>query len=266
MLKVFIVDDEPWIVSLIENLIPWKSHGFLLTGSASDGEEALRSIRFLKPDVILTDIRMPEMNGIELIQLASKLDHAPEFIILSGHSEFSYAQKALQQGVHDYLLKPVDEEELLSVLKGVKEKIQIRNRTEKKIREDRVRMEKLSKMVLSDDSDESSGDVEEERDRIKKAISIMERDYSRDLSLSDISSQVYLSESYFSDIFSKETGRTFKDYLTDIRMEKARELLAKPGLKIKDVAGLTGYSNPNYFCKVFRKKTGMSPKEFIATL
>lgn len=122
MKKVLLVDDEPAIREGLSYLIDWEALGYKIQAIASDGEEGLKKIKLIQPDLIISDIRMPEMDGLEMIQKAKALGYQFQSIILSGYSEFEYAQKAIQLGSVSYLLKPIDEEELIRMLKKIHEK------------------------------------------------------------------------------------------------------------------------------------------------
>ncbi|MCC3375216.1 response regulator [Cohnella sp. REN36] len=116
MHKVLLVDDESWVVESLKDLVEWERHGYEVVGQARNGAEALEAIRRLSPDVVFTDIRMPEMNGLELIQRGKTASLPVQFVIVSGYAEFAYAQKALNQGAFAYCLKPFDEIEITGVL------------------------------------------------------------------------------------------------------------------------------------------------------
>jgi two-component system, response regulator YesN len=118
MLKVLLVDDEPFVTKALKVLINWEELGYSICGEASHGEEAVEIIKELKPDVVITDIRMPRMDGLELIRHCSEVLKAnSEFIVLSGFNDFKYAQQAIKYRVKEYLLKPIDEDELIDRLK-----------------------------------------------------------------------------------------------------------------------------------------------------
>lgn len=114
--KVLLVDDEAWVVESLKASVDWKAHGFEVAGTALSGSEALSLMSSLKPDVVFTDIRMPGMNGLELIKRGSELPHRAHYIVVSGYAEFAYAQKALTYGALAYCLKPFDEGEIISIL------------------------------------------------------------------------------------------------------------------------------------------------------
>ena len=129
MLKVLIADDEVKVIQLIEYLVDWSSFGMEIIGRVHDGEKALEMICFLKPDVVITDIRMPGLIGIELVQKTQEAGLHPFFVMISGYSEFEYAQKAIQLGVEDYLLKPLRKKDLEAVLGKILEKRRVETET-----------------------------------------------------------------------------------------------------------------------------------------
>ncbi|MBQ1573738.1 MAG: response regulator, partial [Clostridiales bacterium] len=136
MLKVMLVDDEPYILQGLQVLIDWESGGFEITKLCSNGKEALKYLKENDVDLVISDIKMPEMSGLELLETVKKekISNA-EFVLLTGYDDFAYTQKAIRNGCLDYILKPVEEEELISVLRKVtninKESIILRKDREK---------------------------------------------------------------------------------------------------------------------------------------
>ncbi|QGQ98205.1 response regulator [Paenibacillus psychroresistens] len=116
MHKVLIVDDESWVVESLKDLVDWNSYGFEVVGQAYNGVDALEAMRVHQPDVVFTDIRMPEMNGLELLQRGKSLPFPIHFVVVSGYAEFAYAQKAISYGAIAYCLKPFDEMEISGIL------------------------------------------------------------------------------------------------------------------------------------------------------
>lgn len=116
MLKVLIADDEPRVAMLVKQLIHWQEQGLECVGLFQDGQSALDAIRQLHPDIVITDIRMPVLSGLELIEKTLESEPQVRFVVISGYRYFEYAQRAIKYGVQDYLLKPIDEEELNRVL------------------------------------------------------------------------------------------------------------------------------------------------------
>ena len=125
MFKVFLVEDEVIVREGIRNNIHWEQYGFIYSGDASDGELALPLIRKIKPDLLITDIKMPFMDGLALIELIRKELPHTKIIIVSGYDDFSYAQRAIQMGVEQYLLKPIDKEKMVETLIGLNKKMEM---------------------------------------------------------------------------------------------------------------------------------------------
>lgn len=120
MLKVLIVDDEPWVLEGLRTMIDWEKFGYEVCGEAQNGTDAMRLIQENKPELVLTDINMPVINGLELItKLNEVMEKPPKFVILSGYDDFKYARTALRQRVNEYLLKPIDDEEIEALLSRI---------------------------------------------------------------------------------------------------------------------------------------------------
>lgn len=124
MLKVFLAEDESIVREGLKNNIPWQEYGYQFTGEASDGEMALPMIRKIRPDVLITDIKMPFMDGLALSQIVTQEIPEIKIVIISGYDEFEYAQQAIRVGVEQYLLKPITKSTLRKVLLEIREKIE----------------------------------------------------------------------------------------------------------------------------------------------
>lgn len=147
MIKTLIVDDEKRVGVLIKNLIHWNDLNMECVGVYDNGLEALEGVRENEPDIVITDIRMPQMSGLELIQMSQKVNRDIFFIVISGYKEFEYAHKALEFGVENYLLKPINEEELNNVLEKINQKIEVRNQEKEKIEKS---VEESNKIIRRD--------------------------------------------------------------------------------------------------------------------
>lgn len=247
MIRVVVVEDEKMIRKGIIMTTDWQSYGCQVVGEAQSGEEGLSVIREKKPHLVLTDIRMKGMTGIEMIE-ELKGEDSIQFIILSGYSDFEYARSALRLGVTDYLLKPFQDEELTKALKHAVEKIHSR---EKEVEEDFSFFQEYQK----DKRVESNP-------YLLKSIQYLEENYMKDVSCQKVAEEIGISESYLGKLFRKETGYTFVDYLTLTRMKKAVLLLRKDPLKIYELAYLVGYNDAHYFSNLFKKITGKSPSAY----
>lgn len=149
MIRVIIVDDETRICKLITNLIPWSDLGMEIVGTADNGIAALELIETAKPQLVITDIRMPGYDGLEMIGRAKSLNEHLEFILISGYEEFSYAKQAIEYGVKDYLRKPINKDSLLKALARVQESIQLRARQDRLTKEYRSLQSDIPKIRAS---------------------------------------------------------------------------------------------------------------------
>lgn len=259
LLKVVIVEDEDIIRNGFAHTIDWLSMDCVVIGSAPNGREGLRMIRSLCPDVVFTDIKMPVMNGIEMLEEANK--HCSfKSVILTSFSEFDYAQKAISLNVTEYLLKPVDERklrELISRIKGEIEEGKIYNEILEKTKDMSV-LKLDSLKIYTDYSNAVSIYTVEVLDQIKK-------NYAKKISIDSVAEELGISNSYLSRKFKDDTGLTFHDMLNRFRMQKAIELLNKGIYRVYEVSDLTGFYDYKYFCSVFKKYIGVSPTEFSKT-
>ncbi|MFC5404092.1 response regulator transcription factor [Cohnella soli] len=237
MYSVVLVDDNPIITEALVCSIGWHRFGFEVARIFDDGEEALEYIVEHEPDVVITDIRMPKMDGIELARRLKQLNLSVHVIVLSAYSDFSYAQSLIRYGGYGYLLKPLDEEELETMLGELARK-------------------------LSPPNDESMANPPELSETIvERAKAYAKQHLHEPISLDDVAEGIHLSKNYFCNVFKAETGLTFWDYLTQIRIEKAKELL-QTDMKTYEIAYTVGYENASYLSKVFKKAHGITPSEY----
>ena len=396
MWKLIVADDEPKIRRGLENILNWNDFNIEIVGEAEDGEIALEIITEKKPDIILLDINMPFLNGLNLLQKLKNINNNSIVIIISGYDDFQYAQKALQFNVFDYILKPVNkkiiEEIILKAVnklnamekennylewvnKQLNENSDILKKTffsewlnnelsdEDVLKEmaffnidfgdniglivlklvDKLNMEIVDKkwnsellrfaivnllndkfkeldvkFIFDDDMKNIvvvsnivnifewidmgkqleveiykylkcnviieqanvSGGILKIKDIYLKIINnvnkkrkfspmvlvaikyIEENHYLNDLNINNISKKLEVTSSYLSKLLKKETGLSFIDYVTNIRIKKAMYIMEDPTVKIYDVAELVGYSNQHYFCRAFKKVVGISPTEY----
>ncbi|MNX64378.1 putative response regulatory protein [compost metagenome] len=149
MLKVVIVDDEPKLRQGLQTLIPWEQLGFIVTATAANGQEALQVIEEGNPDLVIVDIRMPVMDGLQLIQYLTSTRHQLQFIILSGYADFEYAKQAIKYGVAGYILKPVDTEEMAAHLKQIRGRIEAEQVKQEKYQAEGMNRDWLLHRLLS---------------------------------------------------------------------------------------------------------------------
>lgn len=258
MIKVVVVEDEMIVRKGIISTTNWNKYDCEVIGEASNGREGITIVQKLEPDIVITDVRMPGLDGIEMIkQLVQLLDL--EYIVISGYSEFEYAKQAVKLGVTDYLLKPVDDEELYQALANAIKRVRNKLRY-KKIEEamDKTNESKimLFKQYFLDDYTSSKEHY------IVEAIKYIRHHWKEDIKIKDVAEHLALSESYLSRLFKKETKYTLIEYLTNYRIQRAIELLQDPNVRIYEVAGLVGYRDSRYFSSIFKKLVGVTPTEF----
>ncbi|BCZ48802.1 hypothetical protein psyc5s11_48690 [Clostridium gelidum] len=396
MWKLVVADDEPKIRRGLEKILNWNEFNIEIVGEAEDGEIALEVIKEKNPDIILLDINMPFLNGLNLLQKLKDINNKSIVIIISGYDDFLYAQKALQLNVFDYILKPVNKNSMEEIImkavdklneiekethylewvnKQLNENVDALKKTffsewlnnelsdEQVLKEmeffnidfgkniglmviklvDKLNIEIMDKkwntellefaianllndkfkeanikFIFADDkkniilvnkiddmlewialgnqleveiskylkcnviieqANVSSGILKIKdiylniinRINEKKKFSPMalliikyieENYYSNDLNINDISDKLEVTSSYLSKLLKKETGSSFIDYLTNIRIKKAMYIMEDTTIKIYDVAELVGYSNQHYFCRAFKRVVGFSPTEY----
>lgn len=265
MIRVLVVEDEPIVRRDLVLTTPWEELGCVCLGGAEDGKQALEMIKEQRPDIVITDIRMPGINGLDLIEIVAEMcavaenGYLCEFIILSGYSDFEYARQAMRSGVQEYLVKPIDDEELSQAV------TRARQRIEEHKHEDSLK-KKLSgsgESMLMLFREYKLGEQKNANTRyVEKAIEMITSSYIGGITIEDAADKMSISSSYLSRIFKQETGYTFVDYLTYYRIKRATEILRSTNTKIYEVADLVGYTDARYFSQIFRKLTGVTPKEF----
>ena len=243
MLKILIVDDEPTVRRGVALGVDWAKLGCRVVGEASNGLEGLAAAERCRPDLIITDVRMPHMDGIEMLRELRRQGSTARVILLTAYSDFSYARSALQLDADDYLLKPFRDQELAAAITRVQGKL-CRNTAP------------AQEPIRSDAADGKSRYVRQAMDYIAGHSGDPE------ISITSIAEALSVSEGHLSHLFKKETGCTVLGYLTQYRMQRAMELLKDRSRKIYEVAAEVGYGDVTYFSSIFKKHVGISPSEY----
>lgn len=374
MLKVLLADDEPYIVQGISMIIDWENEGFEIVGAANNGQDALELIKAKDPDLVIADIMMPQMTGLELLEkVRTENISDANFVILSGYSEFDYAKTAMKYGSLDYLLKPLDKDELLSILEKVRNSERVKNSNREYTDN---RLEPWGMMVNSfvrnfespgDDSEELlsskvldrkvidslihavetnrkeeiisltevlyakmehtenkyvgmgtnylvyglihlaaevEADINQQEilrniatsafentdsqnalsnltnmlteyseylvqlrgNQSQNVLSSVEADikifYKENLTLKDFGKKYFVNSAYLGQMFKKQYGESFKDYLNNVRIDKAKELLLATDMKMNEIASEVGYNDVDYFINRFIARIGCTPARF----
>lgn len=241
MYRVVLIDDEKLIVEGLRKVIRWEEYNCQVVGTAEDAVQGAQIIRELSPHIVFTDIKMPGQDGLSM--LAGLRSEFPDMqiAVLTGYREFSYAQEAIRLGVCRFLLKPSKLDEINEALSAMT---------------DRLKRICPSEEVETPESTNAGSFI------VKQAIAYMEKHYSDKLTLLEVAEACYVSQWHLSKLLNKYTEKNFYDILNNIRIEKAKELLSSPQLKIGDIGEMVGYSDTAHFARVFKKLTGMSANEF----
>lgn len=236
MYRLIIIDDEEKIVEGMGKLFPWESIGFTVEGLFTNAREALVFMERHPVDVVLSDIEMPDMNGIELSRTLLEKEDV-KVVLFSSHRDYDYFRAAIQNKVADFLLKPIDYAMLLECLGRIREKLD--ERFQRKAELPVGYYERIVAGVL---------------EYLKK-----EYQYA---SLEKAAEKVNLSPAYLSKIYKEKSGTSFSDTLLQIRMEKACEMLRDIQYKSYDIAYYIGYDNPKNFSRAFKAYCGKTPMEY----
>ena len=242
MLKVLVVEDEEMIRKGIVLTVDWAAIDCVVVGEAANGEEALAVVERCEPTLIITDLKMPKMDGIEMLrQLRERGCRAPA-IILTAYDSFEYARSAMRLGAVDFLLKPFHDGDLEQAVLTLQKRLETQA-----VRTREVELPKKggqSRYVLS-------------------AMDCIAENYGNpNLTVGMIAQQLGLSEGHLSHLFKKETDSTLLSYLTRYRIHKSMELLRDCRRKVYEVAEQVGYRDIAYFSATFKKLTGISPSEY----
>lgn len=244
---IVVAEDEELLLNNLISKIQKADEDFEVVGKAQTGSQAYDLIEKLEPDVVITDIRMPVMDGISLLTKVREQFPLTKFIITSGYSDFEYARSAINLKVSDYLLKPVDPEELRTVLIKIKREFQItKTNYEEVFNLGTTRMSPAQIANLLKD--------------------FLVENYAQDINLNLIANNLNYSPSYLTKIFCQVYDCTPSKYIINLRMSKAqRMLLHNPELSIRQIGEMVGYHDQGYFSRIFKKQTGKSPFEYRGT-
>ena len=234
-LKVMLVDDEVTILEGFKSLFDWKAYGCEVVCEALDGVMAVNQAKLYQPDIIIMDINIPVMSGLEALRVIRDQNGDCACVIVSGYDEFEYCREALRLQIMDYILKPVDFGEFGKVIERIKLKL-IQNKCPQ------------------------TGLCAEKP--VYQLAAYLQEHLSEDITLQTLAEEFHLNPSYISQLFKNELGMKYHDYLTKLRMDKARALLASTGKSITEIAGETGFRDYRVFTKVFKSAEGESPSAF----
>lgn len=236
MYKVLLVDDEKKVLTSLERGVDWNKSGCYVAGKASNGTQAVQLVEELRPHIIFTDIRMPGLSGLDLIERIKNIDSNIQFVVISGYAEFSYAQRSLDLDVLGYCLKPFDDEEIDRLLRKASERL-VKIKEKEEIYETR-------------------------NASLREILKYVEEHYQHDITIQSIAKKFFLNPNYLSQLFKKELNITFTDYMTNTRINAAKRLLYTTNLSIGEIADRIGYRDYFYFIRIFKKMTSQTPGQY----
>lgn len=244
--KVLIADDEILEIRYLSNLFARHKDRFSLVGEAKNGAEVLALSTQLKPDIIIMDIHMPMMNGLDSAHKIKKQFPDTLIILNTAYAEFEFARKALEDHLDAYLLKPAREEQILEAIeKGLNAR------------------QSLKQECPSDYAQSLSESASTQaKDAISSVTGYIDKCYYLPLTLQDLADFAHFSPTYLSRLFHQTQGVTIKEYITQKRLDHARFLLQTTEMPIQEIAQSSGFSNISHFNRIFKQQNNLPPQEF----
>ena len=236
MYSVYLVDDDTLILDELIGMVPWMDNGFFVAGSSTDPKAAVGEIERIRPDAVFCDLKMPGMDGNEMIRYLKERSVDSEFVMISAYDSFENVRTFFQQEGLDYILKPVDNDEIEMVL----EKLMAR---------------------LSEKKPQRSGGNIKENPAFEHLVEYIREHFAQKITLDMLSKKFGFSKNYICGLFSKYYDTSLTCFLTELRMEHAKKLLSDRNRLIKEVAADCGYSDYYKFFRAFKAFYGKSPKE-----
>lgn len=258
---MLIADDETLDLEGMKRFIPWQSLGMEVVGAVTNGFAACEVIENEAIDVLVTDVHMPNMSGLELARRAKARIGDVRVVFVSGYRDFQYVKEALSLKAYSYVLKPMDDQELIEALHRVRGDLdETRKRAETEREWNRLLADGLVRMPPPDSGQERS--CGRNGKLIARIVGYMAERLDQPLTLKEVADEFAFSPNYLGQLFKESTGRTFHEYLVSLRMERACELLRDPRLRIYEVAHRVGYRYMPYFSRQFKETYRMTPVEF----
>lgn len=255
MYKILVVEDEKLIRQRLIFGIDFERLDCVVIGEARDGKEGKKLIEKLNPDIVLTDINMPVMDAFDMLE--ATLDYSYSTIILSGYNEFKNAQKAIKYGVTEFIVKPINEIDIVDAVVRAKTQVDEQNRL--------MKLETIheldEKSQLLDHSLETVDD-----EIVKNMLDFISQNFHKKFLFNDVSKEIGYSSPILHEKFKKVTKMTFNEYLNRYRINQSIQLMKKGEKKLYEIAEACGFSEYKYYNKVFKKYLGVNTTEFMNKL
>lgn len=258
--KVLVVDDEPIVHAMLRRIIQQCELPLTVAAAASSAAEALQLFSDIQPDILLLDVQMDGMNGLDLAdRLKEQGQSEPVIIYITAHRSFDYAQHAIRVGAMDYLVKPIRKQKVLEALARAVQRIE----SDRLERLESVHIRDTLKQIVPGLVSEGGPAPSSRRAGLARAVrEYVDEHYADSLDLPVVADELHLSSGYLGGLFKAEYGVTFKAYLRQVRIARAKELMQDPRLNLSEIAERVGYEDISYFSQSFLTEAGVRPSEY----
>jgi len=261
LLKIVIADDEEFIRMGLASM-PWSEMEIEVSGSARNGMEVLELLKEKDADILLTDIRMPGMTGIELSRRVLEVQPDIKIILLTGYGEFEYAQDAIKLGIFDYILKPSTPDGIFDCVGRAKDRILQEKKQEAHLRLIQKELQNFSTLEQANSLLGARPEADGEEGLIEMIIRYLGEHYAENVTLAALADFTHFNTDYLSRVIKQKTGQKFLGILTGIRASHAARLLSDTQLKNYEIANRVGINDERYFGQVFKKIYGVTPSQY----
>ena len=246
MYKIALCDDERRSLNILSKIIDYSAIGFEVAQTFTRGSDLLEYLKENPLDAVITDIKMPGMTGIELTRIIKNDFPETKVILISAYRDFEYAYSAFKYDVVSYITKPITQSDYIEGLLKLKKVLDMANPS------------------ISPENESTAPNIDPEQfpEYIKTALDFISEHYADDISLDEVATHSFMHPGYLSQLIKKYTNGSYIDYLTKIRIEKAKELLSETDDKIAVIGIKVGYKYSQYFHKIFKSVTGETPHEY----
>lgn len=252
MYKVLIVEDDENMCFLYMKMKEWGKCGFRITATAANGKEALEKLKKQSFDMIVTDIRMPDMDGISLLKQVQEMELPVVTVLISSHDEFEYARQGILFGAFDFLVKPVRRQQLEEML------VRVRGELEKQ-KEGKETTGFLDVVVEKLDFDKKD-------EFAMKVCKFCAENIEENLTMEQCAQEMGISKDYFGKLVRQHFEVSFKEMMNQMKVEYAKKLMQEESLKTYEISQILGYASPDYFTKIFKQYTGITPSQYRQNL
>lgn len=250
-MKILLVDDEIVALKALERRVDWLKYGFSEVLTALDADSAREILKTTPIDLMMCDIEMPGDSGITLATEVRDQYPLTDCIMVTCHADFDYLKQSMKNRVRDYILKPIDYDELDEILtRFVSDKAE------------REKNRQLENIVRRAETAQETPPATTSKDAVENAKRYIEEHLAEKIYVEELANLSYMNEQYFMRVFKKTTGQSVTEYITGRRMQIAADLLRNTDKTVSFIAGATGSGDDSYFTKVFKKYSGYTPKEY----